>query len=445
MAEIPESDDKTTRAEEALRILMVSARFSPFVGGTEIHTGRVASELASRGHRVTVLTTDLNGSLPRTEEIDGVEVVRIRAYPRSSDLYFAPRMRQWIPTRPWDLVHVQGYHTAIAPLALRVAQAEGIPTMLTFHSGGHSSRLRNLLRPLQVALLRRYLVRTDALIGVSKFEADLFSKRMGIGPDRIQIIPNGTDRPVPQADGSAADETAADGPTASTLADNPLTSGFHPDDRVILSAGRLVRYKGHHRIIKAMPKILAGEPRARLLILGEGPYEKTLRRLVDRLGIEDRVTFDSVPSAHRDRLDDLFASASVAVVLSDYESHGMVAHEALDAGLPLVVVDRSALAEIAASGSARAVPPRATKHEVAEIVLRCLTETADASSTVTPIGSGGRGETWSRITDRIEALYRDALAPDRDRTRRGKQDTATASDQNPADGPATNTPNRSAV
>ncbi len=384
----------------SLRILMVSARFSPFVGGTEIHTGQVASELVARGHRVTVLTTDLNGSLPPYEDIDGVEVVRLRAYPRSSDLYLAPKMRKWIPERSWDLVHVQGYHTAVAPLALRVAQAEGIPTMLTFHSGGHSSRLRNLLRPLQVALLRPYLMRTAALIGVSKFEAELFGKRMGIDSDKIHIIPNGVDRP---------NQPAPEPSEIQKIEDNPLTKGFTPDDRIILSAGRLVRYKGHHRIIKAMPKILAGEPRARLLILGKGPYEKTLRRLVDRLGVGDRVTFDSVPSTHRDRLDDLFDSASVAVVLSDYESHGMVAHEALDAGLPLVVLDRSALGEIAASGSARAVPPRATRHEVAEIVLRCLAENADPSSTPTPIGTSQRGETWSCITNRIEQLYFDTL------------------------------------
>lgn len=389
---------------KSLRILMVSARFSPFVGGTEIHTGQVASELVSRGHRVTVLTTDLNGSLPEHEDIDGVEVVRIRAYPRWSDLYFAPKMWKWIPERPWDLVHVQGYHTAVAPIALRVAQAEGIPTLLTFHSGGHSSRLRNLLRPLQVAMLRRYLLRTSALIGVSKFEAELFSKRMGIESDKIEIIPNGVDRPAARSLPAASKQVEAE-IEVETKEEKPIIAGWNRDDRVILSAGRLVRYKGHHRIIEAMPKILAGEPRARLLILGEGPYENTLRRLAHRLGVTDRVTFDSVPSTHRGRLDDLFGSASVAVVLSDYESHGMVAHEALDAGLPLVVLDRSALGEIAASGSARAVPPRASRHEVAEIVLRCLGENIDPSAAKNSQGTRSRGETWDRITDRIEQLY----------------------------------------
>lgn len=377
--------------ERSLRILMVSARFAPFVGGTEIHTGQVASELAARGHQVTVLTTDLHGELPATEKIDGVEVVRVRAYPPGSDLYFAPKIRSWIPERSWDLVHVQGYHTAVAPMALQAAQAAGIPTMLTFHSGGHSSRLRNLLRPLQVALLRRFLLRTDRLIGVSNFEAELFSSRIGIGADRIAIIPNGVDRPKPDTDRT----TEATPPSARSEVEGQAwttSEPLHSDDRIILSAGRLVRYKGHHRIIEAMPRILAAEPRAKLLVLGRGPYEKTLRTLARRLDVEDRVTFDSVPADERDRLDKLMDSASVAVVLSDYESHGMVAHEALDAGLPLVVLDRTALGELADSGAAMAVPPKASRQEVAEIVLRCLAEAeADGPST------GGQNVTTSTV------------------------------------------------
>ncbi|MEM7273615.1 MAG: glycosyltransferase family 4 protein [Actinomycetota bacterium] len=401
---------------QSLQVLMVSARFAPFVGGTEIHTGQVSAELVRRGHRVTVLTTDLAGTLPEQEWVDGVEVVRVRAYPRRSDLYYAPGLRKLIDDPRWDLVHVQGYHTAVAPLALRAAQRHGHPTALTFHSGGHSSRLRNLIRPIQVRVLKPYLLQARALIGVSRFEAELFSRRIGISQDRIAVIPNGVDRPKT---GSSPDGEQTPAPTAEPDVVDPgpvdprsaaEASGCGPDDKIILSAGRLVRYKGHHRMIKAMPKILADEPRARLLILGQGPYESSLRRLVDRLGIADRVTFDSVPSDERDRLEALFRSASVAVVLSDYESHGMVAHEAIDVGLPLVVLDRSALGELAASGAARAVPPRATRQEVAEIVLRCLAEEATSARRSSPRSTPANGVTWPEITDRLEGLYRRVLA-----------------------------------
>ena len=88
-----------------LRILMVSARFFPSGGGTELHTREVATRLAARGHDVTVLTTN-PGSLPAREELNGVHVRRVRPWTGGSDLYFAPdvyrvvRRGGWVPLGP---------------------------------------------------------------------------------------------------------------------------------------------------------------------------------------------------------------------------------------------------------------------------------------------------------------------------------------------------------
>ena len=53
----------------------------------------------------------------------------------------------------------------------------------------------------------------------------------------------------------------------------------------ILSLGRLVRYKGHHRVIEALPHLLKVDPTINLLILGQGPYGAKLRKLAERLGV----------------------------------------------------------------------------------------------------------------------------------------------------------------
>ena len=58
---------------------------------------------------------------------------------------------------------------------------------------------------------------------------------------------------------------------------------------LIISIGRLERYKGHHRILRAMPQILARRPDARLWITGSGAFEADLQRLAAALGISDRV------------------------------------------------------------------------------------------------------------------------------------------------------------
>ncbi|MGI9597862.1 MAG: glycosyltransferase family 4 protein [Acidimicrobiales bacterium] len=392
---------------DALSILMVSARFAPFVGGTEIHTGEVAAELAARGHEVTVLTTETSGSLPESERIGDVTLLRVPAYPRRTDLYIAPRIRDVIADGRWDIVHVQGYHTAVAPIALAAAQRAEIPTVLTFHSGGHSSSFRNLIRPIQVLALRRYLLRCEAMIAVSQFEAELFASRLRIGIDRIKVIPNGVSTSRPNL---VPDTLQPAGPSA------PPTPSVEVDGEptgapTILSMGRLVRYKGHHRVIKAMPHILKSNPDARLLILGRGPYERRLRRLAVRIGVADRVDFDYVPSGERDRLQTIMGNASMAVLLSAYESQGLAAHEAISAGLPLVVMDKTALSELVSAGHAQAIPPHATHREVAAIVNRSLRLECAA-------GDRERGRapatlTWPTIVDRILAEYRVASSNSR--------------------------------
>lgn len=392
----------------ALNILQVSARYAPYVGGTEIHTGEVATELARRGHRVTVLTTDVGNKLPPEEVIDGVRVIRVPAGPPRLDLYVAPKLGRVIEREPWevererwDVVHVQGYHTAVAPMALRSAHRAGIPTALTFHSGGHSSRTRNLIRPIHARLLAPGLRRCDLLIGVSQFEVDLFARRLGLAPDQIRLIPNGV---------SGSDLTPVSPPQPGSRPQSESQPGPH-----LLSVGRLQRYKGHQRAIRALPELANHHPDVRLTILGDGPYRPRLEQLAERLGVADRVTIDHIPTDERHRMGEIMASSSVALFLSEYESHGMAAHEALLAGVPTIVADSTALAELAAQGLARAVPPRATDIEVAAIIGRTL-ERPDprASRSAGPVESTAQRpglerlrHSWPTIARRIEAAYRD--------------------------------------
>ncbi len=380
--------------DRSLRILQVSARFRPYVGGTEIHTAEVSAELTRRGHEVTVVTTDLGGELPAEEVIDGIRVIRVRAWPRRSDLYVAPGLSRVIADGPWDLVHVQGYHTAVAPIALRAAQRRGLPTALTFHSGGHSSRLRNLSRPIHTRAMAHWLRHCDLLIGVSDFEADLFAHRLGLDPGRIRTIPNGVSS-------SRSADTDGERPTPAPA---PGDEGPH-----LLSIGRLPRYKGHQRIIRAMPRVLTADPRTRLTIIGTGPYQPRLERLVERLDLAANVSFDSVEAGERSRLDEMMATATAAVFLSEYESHGMAAHEAILAGLPVVVLDATALGRLADEGLANAVPPMATDDEVAAIVLRTLAASGRPGSTPPSSQLERLRHSWPTIAARLEQAYLEVI------------------------------------
>lgn len=321
-----------------MRILMVAARCYPLIGGIETHMQEVGARLVARGHSVDVLTTDPSGELQVEEEMRGMRVRRVPAWPRELDLYVAPGIYTAIRRGAWDLIHFQGYNTFVAPIGLLAAVRGDLPFILTFHSGGHSSRLRNAVRGTQHALLRPLVARAARLIGVSEFEADFFSVRMGVPRERFVVIPNGAAMP----------------------AGSP---GIKVDPHLIVSGGRLERYKGHHRVIGALPELIHRVPEVRLHIVGTGPYEGELRRLVATLGLEKRVTIEAIPGSERQKMADLLASAALFVLFSDYEAHPVAVMEALSLRRPVLVSDTSGLRELAANGLCRAIPPDAGPKE----------------------------------------------------------------------------------
>jgi len=368
----------TARAGErrADRVLMVTPRYLPDVGGVETHVHEVSRRLAADGLDVTVLATDRTRSLPAAERSAGVEIRRVPAWPARRDYYFAPRVFGAIREGRWDVVHVQSYHTLVPPLAMAAALRSGMPFVLTFHGGGHSSHLRSRVRPGQLLALRPLLARAARLVAVAEFEVERYARILRVPRDRFAVIPNGVELPP--------------------LGDAPL-----PAEPVVLSVGRLERYKGHHRLLAALPAILARRPSARLVIAGSGPYEAPLRELAERLGVADRVEIRFVPSERREEMATVYAEASVVVLLSDWETHPLAALEALAAGRPLVVAATSGLRELGERRLARTVPLDAAPEDVAAAILEQLDRPLTTDAVALP--------TWDECAARLRALY-DAVA-----------------------------------
>src|SRR3954453_19480039 len=82
-----------------------------------------------------------------------------------------------------------------------------------------------------------------------------------------------------------------------------------PGPGLIVSPGRLERYKGHHRVIEALPHLLARMPQARLRIVGNGPYEPQPPRRAEEVAVADRVEIAGVPPADRAGMATVLASA----------------------------------------------------------------------------------------------------------------------------------------
>jgi len=364
------------------RVLMVTARFLPDLGGIETHVHEVARRLSAGGSfEVTVLATDRTRSLPRREVIDGITVLRVPAWPRGRDYYLAPRIAAVVGQRDrWDLVHCQGIHTPVPILAMLAARRAGLPYLVTFHTGGHSLPHRNALRSIQWRLAGPLLRHAAALVGVSHFEARTLSEQARLGGKPVTMIRNGGTLPRPPV-GTAA------------------VAGR------ITSSGRLEKYKGHHRVIEALPYVMRDVPEAHLVVLGNGPYEPELRGLARRLGVGERVTITQVPPADRAAMALALAESSVVAALSDYEAHPVAVMEALSTGRPVVGYDVAGIGDLVAEGWVHGVAPGASAASTARHLVEAMSSPCPVDPATLP--------TWDSCAEGLARTYLSLL-------RRGK-------------------------
>ncbi len=376
-----------TRDKNKLNILMVTYRYFPYMGGLETHVREVGRRLAKSGVNITLVTTmphTLSHPLPKEESDDGMRVIRVPAWPPERDYYFAPEIYSIVKHTKWDLIHCQGYHTFVPVIAMVAARQAQIPYVLSFHTGGDSSWHRKVLRGAQRKALRPLIARAERLIGPSKWEVEFFGKHLQLPSSKFAVIPNGSHH-LPE-----------------TIIPAKKT-GHAP---LILSIGRLERYKGHQRVISALPKLLEQVPDARLRIVGVGPYESTLQNLVQELGLSERVEIKAVPPGDEGGMAALIGRADLVTLLSEHEAQGIVVLEALAQKRPVLVAATSALREFVDLGLVRAVPLESKPEDVAAAMIAQLRDPLVPENVELP--------TWDDCTANLITLYENVVTRSQD-------------------------------
>ncbi|BDD71661.1 MULTISPECIES: glycosyltransferase family 4 protein [Streptomyces violaceoruber group] len=218
---------------------------------------------------------------------------------------------------------------AAAPLglmapALRRAGAERL--VATTH--GHEAGWAQL--PATRQLLRRIGESTDTITYLGEYTRSRIAGALtpGAAARMVQLPPGVDEKTFHPASGG--DEVRA-------------RLGF-TDRPVVVCVSRLVPRKGQDTLIRAMPRILAAEPDAVLLIVGGGPYEKDLRRLAEETGVAAAVHFTgAVPwselPAHYGAGDVFAMPCRTRRGGLDVEGLGIVYLEASATGLPVVAGD----------------------------------------------------------------------------------------------------------
>jgi len=155
-------------------------------------------------------------------------------------------------------------------------------------------------------------------------------------------------------------------------------------------------------LVRAMPRILARYPDARLTLAGDGTCRDSLMELVQELGVRDRVAF----LGHREDVPALLQEADVFVLPSRSEAFPNSIMEAMAAGVPVIASDVGGIPELVRDGvTGRLVPP-GDVDALANALLALL----DNPRQVEEFGRAGRGtiqQTYSfdRMVEQFQTLY----------------------------------------
>ncbi len=363
-------------------------------GGVGEHIRHLATELRSRDHAVRILAPA--GGDAR-ETIEGLHplgrpipvpangsVARI-----SLSFHLARRIRQILDQEAFDVLH---FHEPLMPAlpvtALRLNR-HGV-NVGTFHAFARQNLGYYYGRPI----LRRLFRRLDACIAVSEPARTFVSRYF---PAAYHVVPNGIDlglfRPHDEAE------------LRSMLPEALLPQ---PQVATILYVGRMEERKGLAGLLEAYGLLRQVRADCRLVAVGDGPLRLGFERWVEEEAIPD-VTFAGYVEEPVKRA--LLASCDIFCAPNfGKESFGVILLEAMASGRAIVATAIDGFRHVLHDGvEGRLVPP----HDAASLAA-ALGRLLDDPAARRRMGAAGRDTaqrySWSRVTDEVLAVYRQARA-----------------------------------
>ena len=215
---------------------------------------------------------------------------------------------------------VHGHNGNMAAIYLKAAKQLGFYTIAHSHNTNPKG-IRNLLYKAYSFRIRFI---ADFCFACSyQAGADRFGKRIMRDKTKSRIIKNAIDTAAYRFN----DESRR-------LTRDSL--GFSNQDIVIGNVGRLVEQKNHSFLLDVFAKICTQEPKARLLLVGDGDLRQTLEDKANKLGIAGKTVFTGT----RNDIPELINAMDVFVFTSLWEGFGISIIEAQASGLPCVISDR---------------------------------------------------------------------------------------------------------
>lgn len=316
-----------------MRIGLFTDTYPPYINGVSTSVLMLKQGLEKLGHEVYVVTVNSeNFHYKKEDNVLMIPGIPIGIYDFRMTSLYPLRALKIIKSWNLDVIHT---HTefAVGTFARLIAKQYNIPLVHTYHTmyeeyiyyitkGYFDGASKKLVEYLTLFLCDKTV---EELIVPTKKTYDLFKEKYKVKRD-VHIIPSGID------------VTRFYKENVDLLSIKSLKKELNikKDDFVILFVGRIAKEKSIDFLIKNLKTILKKVPKARMIIVGDGPDMNELALLVRENKLDKHVTFTGkVPWSE---VPKYYQLANVFVTASKTETQGLTVIEAMAAEKPVVAI-----------------------------------------------------------------------------------------------------------
>ena len=387
-----------------MKILMLAWEYPPrIVGGIARVVHDLSKKLIKEGHDVSVITYK-EGDLPEYEDDKGVKVYRVSNYIINPNNFIdwimqlnfnmvAKANQLMAEGEKFDCIHAHDWLVAYSAKTLK--NSYNIPLVATIHAteAGRNGGIHN--ESQRYVNDSEWLLTYEAneVIVNSNFMKNELQRLFGLPFEKINVISNGINT------------TTFNG----IERDYDFRRQYASDnEKIILFMGRLVYEKGVQYLIDAMPKILNCYNDSKLIIAGKGGMIDELKAKSEYLGLGDKIYFTGYLNSKQ--VSKMYKCADVSVFPSTYEPFGIVALEAMLAGVPTVVSDVGGLNEIVTHGLDGLKSYAGNANSLADSIIELLYNKKLGDTIVKNAKAKVKAQfNWDKITNDTHFVYEKAI------------------------------------
>jgi len=383
-----------------MKILHLTWEYPPrIVGGLSRHVYYLSRELAKQGNEVIIITLEFP-NVALEEFRNNIRVYRVKVELASYDFltwcyafnhFFEKKIG--MVAKDIDLIHAHDWLVALSGISSKYLLNK--PLIATIHSL-EIGRVGSISNPLSATIdnIEWWLTyEAKFVITTTEFMKNQLIEHFKLPHEKIFVIGNGIEIKEFEYE-----------------IDKKEVKSFYkfPNEvKLVGFIGRITEQKGVRYFLESIPKILNNYQNVRFLIIGDGWQIEEMKELAKRLGIDWSVRF--LGYVQDEELKKLLKILDVLVIPSIYEPFGIVALEAMSAGVPIVASAIGGLNEIIDNEiDGLKVPPK-NPDAIASAVLRLLYDEGLRIKLTENAKKKVQKYSWEEVAKKTLEVYKKAI------------------------------------